>query len=138
MPKANIVGGTLFSQMVNRDNIDERLSRLEQRVANLEDLFAPDLIDEETSTDTNTDSPRSQDARDHLNADDIEQAVIKSPIGEGQDPTACVAKINDIVTFIEGVEEGDVDVNQILDVEIKRVRENCAYGVPADTDSDQT
>ncbi len=121
--------------MVNRDNLDERVSRLEERVSALEDLFAPETI-ENTPVQTTSErenSPRSQDARDHLDSDDVETAVIKSPIGEGQDPTACVAKIDDIVTFLEGVEEGEVDINQRLDVRITRVRENCAYGVPVDT-----
>lgn len=103
----------------------DSVSDLKDRVEALEDIFAPRLIDRQTKHVNS----RKEDAREYLAPDDTERAVIKSPLGHGRDPDACVAKVKGIVTFIEGVGEETIETDETRAVRITRVQENCAYAV---------
>ena len=104
--------------------LDERISELEDRTQAIEDIFAPAIIDRQTSHVEAT----KGDAREKLSEGDVKTVKIFDPPGQGSDPDSGVGKIDGIVTFVncDGL---DVEQDDVVHCRITNVLPNAAHGV---------
>jgi predicted RNA-binding protein with TRAM domain len=110
----------------NEEDIDleEKVEKLEDRIQAIEDIFAPAVIDRQTSHVEAT----KYDARETLSEGDVKTVKIFDPPGQGSDLDSGVGKINGIVTFVncDGL---NVEQDDVVHCRITDVLPNAAHGV---------
>ena len=106
------------------NNVEERIDDLEKRIKAIEDMFAPRIIDRQSS---HVDAA-GKDAREKLDLGDVKTIKIFDPPGQGSDPDNGVGKIDGIVTFVDcsGL---DVEQDDVVHCRITDVTENAAEAI---------
>jgi len=109
---------------MDEDNMEARIDKLEERIKAIEDIFAPRIIDRQSSHV----EASGNDARDELDVGDVKTIKIFDPPGSGNDPDHGVGKIKGIVTFVDcrGL---DVEQDDVVHCRITDVQANAAEGV---------
>ena len=73
---------------MDENNMEQRIDELEKRIKAIEDIFAPRIIDRQSSHV----EASGKDARDELDVGDVKTIKIFDPPGSGNDPDHGVGK----------------------------------------------